>query len=112
MSNSVPFIQLNSHSLSYYQNCPREYYLKVKRSLRPAKTRSVFKRGTLVTRWLALYYFVKRHPTKVNATKLLFNAEFWMNKFMRVMEIPEDEALHYFRILCTCLLYTSDAADD
>lgn len=53
-------LTLDSHSLSNYQQCPQLYNFTTIRNIEPAMDYAPFVKGTIIAKWLADYYELKK----------------------------------------------------
>jgi hypothetical protein len=66
--------------------------------LESTNRKSAFSRGTLVARWLALYYYNKMRP-RDSRLKLLMHPIYWTQKIQTELKWDQNEAFNLYRTL-------------
>jgi len=96
-------ITLNSHALSDFQQCEHRYLCSSLISLEPLVSKKAFDEGTLIHRWLRLFYYHKMRKfqghVSVLRMKALVNASLWQSVAFKNGKIPGVRAFELFRAL-------------
>lgn len=91
-------LSLNSHQLSDFQRCECNYMYSHLLQLEPLADKPAFKKGSLIGRWLNLYYYnVSRQ--KLSVKRVLANPLLWTRRFSVALNISESEAFYLYRVL-------------
>lgn len=91
-------LSINSHSLTNFQRCESYYLFNDLVGIEPIKKREALSKGTLVGRYLNLYYYNKIKPKRL-FSKCLGNALFWVYKFSKELEWSQTQAFDLFQVL-------------
>ena len=67
-------------------------------AVKPISRHKSLTRGSLVSRWLAIYYYNKMKPHKL-FSKVLNNVMFWVPKIQKELNYSSDDAFALFRVL-------------
>lgn len=91
-------LTLNSHSLSNFQKCEAAYMFGNLVGIEPIGGKFALKRGSIVARYLNLYYYNKMRPKEL-FKKCLSNAIFWTRKIALEVGIDQGAAFNLYSAL-------------
>jgi hypothetical protein len=88
-------LSLNSHALSSFQECENKYLFRDIIGLDTLSGKAAIRRGTVASKFLALYYYNRMKPRK-NFQRVLANPLLWVKRIAKDMECSERDAFSLY----------------